>query len=464
MPLETPDPATPRRIIVPGEEPTPSPLAASPEDAPPPGASRIVLPPGVGREETEDLPEYPRLRPLEIVAMRDGDRDVLLVSDPLGVMPAPVALRMEALDMLRILDGSLSLNDISAEVVRVSKDLRAGTYLKEFVAQLDRMLMLESPRFDEAYRELFEAYHALEVRQAVLGGHSYPEEPGALAEFIDGHFVEAGRMRAAASEPEAAADARPRALLAPHLDPRRSGAVIARAYLELGPRQPGPLRVIVYGTGHSLLGETVALTRKHFETPFGKVPCDTAFVDALAERLGERAWRGELAHRHEHSIEFQALYLRRRFADRPLTLVPILCGGFHRLLEAGQGARDDSTFETLIAAVQDAERALGGDTVHVAAVDLAHVGPRFGDPPVDERVLGEVEAHDVAALDAAARGDADGWYEAIAAHEDSTRVCGWGATYAMLRCADPGAGRLLHYLQSKEENGSVVSVAAMVWP
>jgi MEMO1 family protein len=460
MSPEPNDPAAHRRIIVPGEDPEPE-TSAEPT---PPGGSRLVLPPGVAREEPTDLPEYPRLRPLEIVAVRDGDRDVLLVTDPLGVMPAPVALRMEALDMLRVLDGSLSLNDLSAEVVRASKDLRAGAYVKDFVAQLDKMLMLDSPRFGEAYDALREAYHRLEVRQAVLSGHAYPEDPQELGRFIDDHFVAAERLREAAGEPVAAADALPRALLAPHLDPRRSGATIARAYLELGIEQPGPLRVIVYGTGHSLLGEGVALTRKHFETPFGALRCDTMFVDALAARMGESAWRGELAHRHEHSIEFQAIYLKRRFGDRPVTLVPILCGGFHNLIDSGQGPREDTVFEALIAAVRETERALGGATLHVAAVDLSHVGPRFGDPPVDERVLGEVETHDRAALDAAARGDADGWYQAIAGHEDSTRVCGWGATYAMLRCAEPGQGRLLRYEPSKEENGSVVSIAAMVWP
>jgi hypothetical protein len=34
----------------------------------------------------------------------------------------------------------------------------------------------------------------------------------------------------------------------------------------------------------------------------------------------------------------------------------------------------------------------------------------------------------------------------------------------MLRCAEPGAGRLLHYEQSHEADTSLVSVAAMVWP
>src|SRR5262245_14951994 len=469
MPLDPSEPAPSRRIIMPGEASQPAPAEqatdqAAGDVAPPSGASRIVLPPGVAREEPEDLPEYPRLRPLEILAVREGDRDLLLVNDPLGVMPAPIALKIDALDMLRVLDGSFSLNDLAAEVVRASKDLRAGSYVKEFVAQLDRLLMLDSPRFHEAFQALRDGYRRLEVRQAALGGVSYPDDPTELGTFLDGHFAEAERLRSEAGEPAAAADATPRALLAPHLDPRRAGATIARAYLELGPERKGTLRVIVYGTGHSLLGESLALTRKRFETPFGAIPCDTAFVDALAERLGDAAWRGELAHRDEHSIEFQALYLKRRLGDRPFTLVPILCSGFHALLDAGRTARDDTAFETLIAAIQDTEKKLGGPTVHVAAVDLSHVGRRFGDPEVDDRTLTEIESKDRKALDAALRGDADGWYQAIADIEDATRVCGWGPTYGMLRAAEPGAGRLLRYQQSREENGSMVSIAAAVWP
>ena len=465
MPLEPTDPAAPRRIIVPGEpEPPPQPAATPPREEGHAAGPRIVLPPGVAREEPEDLPEYPRLRPLEIMVVREGDRDLLLVSDPLGVMPAPIALKVDALEMLRVLDGSFSLNDLAAEVVRASKDLRAGAYVKEFVAQLDRMLMLDSPRFHQALGALRESYHQLEVRQAVLGGTSYPADPAALATFLDGHFAEAARLRDEAGEPAAAADVTPRALLVPHLDPRRAGATIARGFIEMGASARTPLRVIVYGTGHALLGEAVALTRKRFETPFGAIPCDTAFVDALAARIGEAAWRGELAHRDEHSIEFAALYLKHRFRDRPLSLGPLLCAGFHGLLDAGRSARDDTTFEALIAGIRDAERTLGGATLHLAAVDLSHVGPRFGDPEVDERTLGEVEAADRAALDPALRGDGDGWYQSIAATGDATRVCGWGATYAMLRAAEPGAGRLLRYQQSREDTGSMVSVAAMVWP
>jgi hypothetical protein len=284
------------------------------------------------------------------------------------------------------------------------------------------------------------------------------------ARRVDGHFAAAEAMRDAAGEPAADAHAVPRALLAPHLDPRRAGPAIARAYLELGAAAPEPLRVVVIGVGHTLWADRLALTRKHFETPFGQVPCDTAFVDALAARLGDAAWHGELAHRDEHSIEFQALYLRRRLGQRRVTIVPILIGGFHDLVDQGLTPREDDDLEALIAAVRDTAAALGGPTLYVAGVDLSHLGPRFGDPPVDDRTRAETEQFDRDLLERARRGDADAWHQALAERDDSTRVCGWGATYVMLRIAEPGEGRLLRYEQSNEEQGSMVSVGTIAWP
>ena len=445
-------PARPGRLIVPGEETNP----------PPSAEPRIVLPPGASSEERE-VPEYPKLRPLILVPFSDGQRDLVLVNDPLGVIPGQPVLGIESLALLQLLDGSVSINDIAAVVMRDSKDLRVAGMVRDFVAQLDDLLMLEGQRFEAAYRDLRDAYHPLEIRPAAFEGRSYPADPAELATFLDTHFAEAERLRREAGDPEAAPNARPRALLAPHLDPRRAGAAIARAYLELGAAQEAPLRVVVFGTGHSLLGDLVALTRKHFETPLGKVPCDTAFVDAVAGKLGDAAYRGELTHRDEHSIEFQAVYLKHRLGERPVKMVPILCGGFHALIDEGKTPREDPTFETMIEAVREAARKLGGPTVYVAGVDLSHVGTRFGDPPVDARVKAEVEGRDREALEAGRRGDADGWFKAIAEHQDSTRICGFAPTYALLRCAEPGEGRLLRCEQSDEKDGSLVSIAAMSW-
>jgi hypothetical protein len=459
-PSQTPDPAPaePRapRIIIPGAAPEPG-AAAAP---------RIVLPPGVERSAGPDhdgLPEYPRLRPLILMPVSDGERELLLVTDPLGVIPGQPVLSLEALALLQLLDGSVSIADLTTVLMRENKDLRMANVVREFVAELDRLLMLESPRFEAAYRDAREAWHQLEIRPAACEARSYPAEPEALRAFLGAHFEAAGAQREQAGDPVAPAGARPRALLVPHLDPRRAGPAIARAFLELGPEPKQPLRVIVYGTGHSLMDDLFALTRMHFETPLGRVPCDIAFVDALAARLGESAYHGELAHRDEHSIEFQALYLKYRFGDRPITIVPILCGGFHALLDAGRTPRDMPVFEQLVAGVRETEATLGGATLHLAGVDFSHVGPRFGDPKIDERMRGEIETRDHEAIGAARSGDADAWYGSIAAHQDATRICGFAPVYAMLRCAGVKDGRLLRYEQSNEEDGSTVTIAAMAW-
>ena len=89
---------------------------------------------------------------------------------------------------------------------------------------------------------------------------------------------------------------------------------------------------------------------------------------------------------------------------------------------------------------------------------------RPDDDPLDEEALGLVQQMDERAITAAASGDAERWYDTLAAEENATRICGFAPTYCMLRCAEPGEGRPLYYAESPEPDGSVVTVAAMVWP
>jgi AmmeMemoRadiSam system protein B len=107
------------------------------------------------------------------------------------------------------------------------------------------------------------------------------------------------------------------------------------------------------------------------------------------------------------------------------------------------------------------------------------VGARFGDAlELDAAALADIEAKDRAAIAAALTGDAEAWFDAIAAHGDSTRICGFAPMYMMLRAARPGAGRLLAYEQSLEpavalepgaeasgaEGPSVVTYASIAYP
>lgn len=449
MVLGPDEPARPSRIILPGGEP--------PADDKP----RIILPPGMVRDSAAELPQYPRLRRVMLMPVRDGERELIAVQDPLGVVQGTPVLGMESLPILQLLDGTVALTDITAAVMAESKDMRVGNMVRDFIAQLDEMLLLESPRFEKAYEEVRAQYHALGVRPAALEGHAYPADRAELEAFLDAHFAEAAQREGMAP---VAPTALPRAILAPHLDVRREGALMASAFAQLGDAPGEPLRVIVFGTGHQLDGDRVALTRKHFQTPLGKVTTDTAFVDRVAAALGDAAYHGEIAHRDEHSIEFQVLYLQRRLGNRPWTLVPILCGGFHTLLDEQRTPRQDEVVEGLITAVRAAEKELGGRTLYVAGVDFSHVGPRFGDPAIDDATRETVRQVDEAVLAAALAGDADAWFNVIAAGDDATRICGFAPTYCMLRSAEPGAGRRLGYAMSDEPDGSFVSVASVVWP
>jgi AmmeMemoRadiSam system protein B len=435
--------------------------------------SKIILPGGVkpgglvgpdGRPisttppaEEDALPTHPRLRPVEIEEAREGGRTLLVLVDPSGIAPQALAIAAEAMPVLMLLDGSVALDDLVDLIVRETGDPRAGESVRTLVKELDQRLYLESPRYEAAKTKARDAYRAEPTRPAVLAGLSYPADPAELDTFLRG-FEEAARALPAAPPRHA----QPKALAAPHIDLRRGGAVMARAYQELGDTPPKV--AFVFGTGHTMLEEPFTITAKPFETPLGRVETDAETVRALEAACGPSLAAEEMAQKNEHSIEFQALLLKRRWPTNTPAIVPLLCGGFHGLVRYEKKPTEEPRIETLVAALI-AEAARIGDVVFIAGVDLSHVGARFGDAlDLDEATLGEIEAKDRAAIDAALTGDAAAWFDAIAAHGDSTRICGFAPMYMMLRAARPGPGRLLAYEQSLEESASVVTYASLAWP
>ncbi|NVL68025.1 MEMO1 family protein, partial [Escherichia coli] len=87
-------------------------------------------------------------------------------------------------------------------------------------------------------------------------------------------------------------------------------------------------------------------------------------------------------HKREHSLEFQAVFLRHLLGNRPARIIPILAG-LGEQQSNGASPKHSRAVERFLGAVRkvvDAKRA-----VVIAGADLAHVGPRFGDPkPFDE--------------------------------------------------------------------------------
>ena len=48
-----------------------------------------------------------------LMPVRDGERELLVVSDPLGVIPGQPVLPLEALGLMQLFDGRTSITDIT---------------------------------------------------------------------------------------------------------------------------------------------------------------------------------------------------------------------------------------------------------------------------------------------------------------------------------------------------------------
>src|SRR5213078_3316825 len=100
-----------------------------------------------------------------------------------------------------------------------------------------------------------------------------------------------------------------RAVIAPHVDLHRGAPTYSWAYKALAEAQPAELYVVL-GTCHTPVAGHFAATSKAYATPLGEVPADASFLDTLGRLWGRDLFEGEFSHAGEHSIEFQAVYLR----------------------------------------------------------------------------------------------------------------------------------------------------------
>jgi AmmeMemoRadiSam system protein B len=253
--------------------------------------------------------------------------------------------------------------------------------------------------------------------------------------------------------------------LSPHIDFRRGGLVYTWSYKELVENTQADTFVVL-GVAHQHCRRRFALTAKDFETPLGLVPTNRSYLDKIVSVAGRDYFDDELAHRTEHSIEFQVVFLQYLLGGRrEFSIVPILVGSFHDLMVRGVDPIDDPEVSRFIHALRVAESSLGKRVAYIGGIDLCHVGPEFGDPnPVDSGLQEQVQSFDDVMLGHAAACDPQGWFRTAAEIGNRYRVCGIAATYTMLHAIGPATGRLLKYQQALDERKTCcVSFASMVF-
>jgi AmmeMemoRadiSam system protein B len=404
-------------------------------------------------------PPAPRLRGIEAFPVEHGGERYVALRDPAGYTAAVVMLPVELLDVLALFDGEHDVREIQATLEAAHGERVPREQLEKLIATLDEHGFLDSPAFATRREATDRAFLALASRPATHAGGAYADDPERLRAAMDAFFA----PPAGPGPIEPFRGGGVRGLVAPHIDFHRGGPAYAWAYRDLAERGEADLFVI-FGTCHAGMAHPFALSRKDYDTPLGPARVDQDFVEALAARSRQDCFGSEIAHRNEHSIEFQAVFLQYLYAGRrDLTIVPVLTSFVHEALARGGSPEDDPRVPAFLDALRETAAASGRRVAFIAGADLAHMGPRFGDPaPVSRAELAVIDREDREMLRAVEAGDADGFFESARRDGDRRRICGLSPIYTLLRALGGARGTLRRYGQWPDPQG-VVSFASVVF-
>jgi MEMO1 family protein len=374
-----------------------------------------------------------------LVTLEDGAR-AIAVHDPMGIVEAGVVLSPAAWWLAAQFDGRQELDAIVSAADEAGLEVTRDD-VAALAAELRKVGLVDGPAFEALRAKSVAAFRALRVRPPACAGGVYPARAAALRAELERWLASAPKGRA---EPV-------RLLVAPHIDYRRGGAGYAHAYRTI--RGSDADLVVIFGTAHATPPRLFTLTRLDYDTPFGPVPTDRGVLEALIAALGEDEVLGEeLCHRDEHSCELQLPWLRHVLGERAFTVLPVLCSSIAHL--ADPAAATAPFLDALGRAVR------GRRVLWIAAADLAHAGPHYGDaaPPGPEE-LRVLAAEDHATLAYVERGDAAGFHRDASRDDARRRLCGTAPIYAALRASGASA-RVLHYAQWSDGTDSVSYAAA----
>lgn len=409
----------------------------------------------------EPLPmEHPKLRPLQPIPIRHRGRDLIHISDPVGLSEDSMLVTSDVFFIMALCDGNHSLADIQYRYARRFGTLLLSSRLNKTLSGLDQCLFLDNERFRRHEERLREEFKRASVRPPFLAGKAYPADAPSLRRLMDGFFASPqgpGPLSRRKTEKEV------KAIIAPHIDLRSGGPCFAWAYSELA-HSSNPDLFVILGIGHAPMENLFAVTPKDFETPLGILPTDKAFVESLLENHTGDLLAEEFCHRSEHSVEFQTLFLRYVFPDDNISIVPILCSSFHEMIAANREPIADPRVRDFVRAIKIAASRSKRRICFIAGVDLSHIGQKFGDPemltPATEALL---EREDREMLKHVKNMDAAGFFASVAKDNDKRRICGFPAIYVLLHLIDSAKARLLKYDKSVDPaTQSIVSFASMV--
>ena len=417
----------------------------------------------------------PKLRALDIKRVQQGSREYLHLRDPMSLSGEELLVPVQLIPLLALSDGQRDLGSIRTAAMLLHGLSITQEQVDAFFGRLDEALLLEGPRFDEARARVLETYRGLPFRTPALAGPSYSADPVVLEEKFDGYMEEVGEgSKDSPSHSPVKGEGmngRVVAVLSPHIDYHRGHRSYAKTWRHVSSAAAECELAIILGTDHAGGDCKITPTLQDYATPWGQLPTDKGLVKCLAAGLGgESAFEEEEHHIKEHSIELALVWLhylvrKGNPKGRLPYVLPVLCGHMGRYVHGGGVAEGETAFDFVVSELREVMKSR--KTLVIAAGDLAHVGPVFGDPaPWGRSERAALKRADDLSLEAACNGDAEGFLQGIRSEQDQRRICGLTPIYMALRVLGSGvSGRVTAYDQCPADSmgGSLVSVAGVIW-
>lgn len=394
------------------------------------------------------------------LSFRDYDENgekFIVLYDSKGYAGQPVALPVAILSLFNLIDGLKTAGEFSVQVKElIGSD--ADYVLEHFlnlVEFLDFHGYLDSENY-AAIKNDIDTYLASGIRNPVCADNSYPSEPGELAEYLDELF--------SAAEP-AGFPGNATSIVVPHID-FRIGPDAHKCYaagFHAIRNTPSELYVIL-GTSHQGNSDYFMLTKKDFETPLGVVETDRDVIEMLSSKLTTGITIDEMAHRHEHSIEFQVVLLQHYFNNRDFKILPVLVGSFHNFINNGSMPDSDNRLTEFLSKLNDTITEKNIKAVFIASADMAHIGRKFHDDFDAESQFGRLRAEDKTLLGYLRSCEPDKFFNSISAINDKNRICGLSPVYCLLKLRNPASGEVLGYnIWNEAETKSAVSFSSIAF-
>lgn len=414
-------------------------------------------------EPTTHLPTLRRDVSVFPVKLKDSDQTLLFFSDPLNLSQQPLSIPSDFEDLLSIFYSGLTLEDILSQFPKAEQ-----AQLRELITDLKNLLNQHYLLDNEAYRikmdQIETSFEKSTVRYPTLAGTCYPAEAEQIKEEFSGYFaplMSRENLVESADDTEASA---PYALYAPHIDIRVASDSYARSFARIV--QMKPKHVYIIGTSHyagyypQYDTKPIIFSEKDFQTPLGLIPNNREKTSNLFQESGSAATKLDRAHRIEHSLEIQLIFLQYLWSHE-FTITPILIGSLDELLYFDKSEIRQSIHK-LSKALHNSKQE---DELILISGDLSHVGLKFGDSTPGNQMLSNVQPFDQRVLETASSGNPDHLLNQMKSNYDAYRVCGYPPLYSFLSglpdkiTGDP----ILYDYWDDSENKSIVTFGSILF-